>query len=327
MTRIDLRSDTVTLPVRRHAAGDGSRAGRRRPVWRGPVGQPVAGADRRVARQGSGAVRAERDDGEPDRPQSADPARRRGRARARGAYRLARIRAPARPIRACSSPRSAAAACLPRPICAPPTSRRGISSFRRRRLVAIENTHNRGGGVVFPQQDASAICAAARELGMASYLDGARLFNAAAASGRKLAELAAPFDLVSVALSKGLGCPVGSVLAGSRADDRPRPPRAAHVRRGDAAGRHSRRRRAVGARPQYRPARRGPRQCAAAGGAARRAARRRTRSRHRAEQYRDLPYGQGHAGRRDDRCAARRRRGCWSRPLPRARCAPSPIST
>jgi threonine aldolase len=83
-------------------------------------------------------------------------------------------------------------------------------------LVAIENTHNRGGGVVFPQEDAAAVCTAARELGMASYLDGARLFNAAAASGRKLAELAEPFDLVSVALSKGLGCPVGSVLAGGR---------------------------------------------------------------------------------------------------------------
>jgi threonine aldolase len=84
-------------------------------------------------------------------------------------------------------------------------------------LVAIENTHNRGGGVVFPQDDATAICGAARELGMASYLDGARLFNAAAASGRRLSELAAPFDLVSVALSKGLGCPVGSVLAGRHA--------------------------------------------------------------------------------------------------------------
>jgi threonine aldolase len=83
-------------------------------------------------------------------------------------------------------------------------------------LVAIENTHNRGGGVVFPQNDAIAICDAARELGMASYLDGARLFNTAAASGRSLAELAAPFDIVSVALSKGLGCPVGSLIAGRR---------------------------------------------------------------------------------------------------------------
>jgi threonine aldolase len=82
-------------------------------------------------------------------------------------------------------------------------------------LVAIENTHNLGGGVVFPQADAVEICAAARAAGVASYLDGARSFNASVASGISLAELAQPFDLVSVALSKGLGCPVGSVLAGS----------------------------------------------------------------------------------------------------------------
>ncbi|MGA7450232.1 MAG: GntG family PLP-dependent aldolase [Rhodoplanes sp.] len=82
-------------------------------------------------------------------------------------------------------------------------------------LVVIENTHNRGGGVVFPQQDVVAICTAARALGVATYLDGARLFNAAVASKRSLAELAAPFDVVSVALSKGMGCPVGSLLAGT----------------------------------------------------------------------------------------------------------------
>jgi threonine aldolase len=85
-------------------------------------------------------------------------------------------------------------------------------------LVAIENTHNLGGGVVFPQKDAVEICGAAREAGVASYLDGARLFNASVASGISLANLARPFDLVSVALSKGLGCPVGSVLAGSAAE-------------------------------------------------------------------------------------------------------------
>ena len=95
---------------------------------------------------------------------------------------------------------------------------RGHIVFPPTGLVAVENTHNRGGGVVFPRQDAIAIGAAARELGIRSYLDGARLFNAAVASGHSLAELAAPFDLVSVALSKGLGCPVGSVLAGG-ADD------------------------------------------------------------------------------------------------------------
>ncbi|MGC2199435.1 MAG: threonine aldolase family protein [Stellaceae bacterium] len=81
-------------------------------------------------------------------------------------------------------------------------------------LVAVENTHNRGGGVVFPHAEVIAVCETARELDLASYLDGARLFNAAAATGQSLAELAAPFDFVSVALSKGLGCPVGSLIAG-----------------------------------------------------------------------------------------------------------------
>lgn len=84
-------------------------------------------------------------------------------------------------------------------------------------LVTIENTQNRMGGIVFPQDEAVRICAAARERNIASYLDGARLWNAAVASGRTPAELAAPFDLAAVALSKGLGAPGGSLLAGSRA--------------------------------------------------------------------------------------------------------------
>jgi len=83
-------------------------------------------------------------------------------------------------------------------------------------LVEIENTHNRAGGVVFPQDEAVRICAAATVRGVATYLDGARLWNAAVVSGRRPDELAAPFDLVSVALSKGLGAPGGSLLAGSR---------------------------------------------------------------------------------------------------------------
>jgi len=83
-------------------------------------------------------------------------------------------------------------------------------------LVEIENTHNRAGGIVWPQQEVERICAAARELRVASFLDGARLWNAAVASGAAPATLAGPFDLVSVALSKGLGAPGGSLLAGSR---------------------------------------------------------------------------------------------------------------
>jgi threonine aldolase len=98
------------------------------------------------------------------------------------------------------------AACKPRGhIIFPPTT-----------LIVVENTHNRGGGVVWPQHEIEAVCATARELGLGTYLDGARLFNAAIASGRTLAELARPFDVVAVALSKGLGCPVGSLIAGTK---------------------------------------------------------------------------------------------------------------
>ena len=82
-------------------------------------------------------------------------------------------------------------------------------------LVEIENTHNRAGGIIFPQDEIVRICDTAAERGIASYLDGARLWNAAVASGRSSSECAAPFDLVSVALSKGLGAPGGSLLAGS----------------------------------------------------------------------------------------------------------------
>jgi threonine aldolase len=85
-------------------------------------------------------------------------------------------------------------------------------------LVEVENTHNRGGGVVFPPGEMERIGAAAREHGIASYLDGARLFNAAVARGDDPAALAAPFDMVAISLSKGLGAPGGSVLAGRRAD-------------------------------------------------------------------------------------------------------------
>jgi threonine aldolase len=83
-------------------------------------------------------------------------------------------------------------------------------------LVEVENTHNRAGGIVVDQGEAIRICAAARERRVRSFLDGARLWNAAVARGTTVAELAAPFDVVSVALSKGLGAPAGSVLAGPR---------------------------------------------------------------------------------------------------------------
>jgi threonine aldolase len=84
-------------------------------------------------------------------------------------------------------------------------------------LVQIENTHNRAGGVIFPQDEAVRICASARDRDIACYLDGARLWNVAVATGLPLDGLAAPFDLVGVSLSKGLGAPGGSLLVGSRA--------------------------------------------------------------------------------------------------------------
>jgi threonine aldolase len=82
-------------------------------------------------------------------------------------------------------------------------------------LVAVENTHNRAGGAVFPQAEAVSVCDDARAMGVATYLDGARLWNAAVAGDRAPANLAAPFDLVGVAFSKGLGAPAGSALAGT----------------------------------------------------------------------------------------------------------------
>ena len=92
----------------------------------------------------------------------------------------------------------------------------GLPVFPATTVVEIENTHNRAGGIVFPQDEVVRICAFARERSIASFLDGARLWNAAMASGRSETELAAPFDMVSVSFSKGLGAPAGSVLAGPR---------------------------------------------------------------------------------------------------------------
>jgi threonine aldolase len=84
-------------------------------------------------------------------------------------------------------------------------------------VVDVENTHNRAGGVVIDVATGSAIADAARANDVASFLDGARLWNAAIALGVELADLARPFDAANVAFSKGLGAPGGSMLAGSRA--------------------------------------------------------------------------------------------------------------
>lgn len=83
-------------------------------------------------------------------------------------------------------------------------------------LVEIENTHNRAGGAVFPLEEIKRIRAAADTHGLAMHLDGARLWNAAVATGVALSEWCAPFDSISLCFSKGLGAPVGSVLVGSK---------------------------------------------------------------------------------------------------------------
>lgn len=85
------------------------------------------------------------------------------------------------------------------------------------RLLSVENTANRGGGTVQTAAHCADLAAVAHEGGLYAHLDGARLWNAHVATGDPLADYAAPFDLVSVCFSKGLGAPVGSMMLGSRA--------------------------------------------------------------------------------------------------------------
>jgi threonine aldolase len=82
-------------------------------------------------------------------------------------------------------------------------------------VVVLENTHRSAGGRVWPLDDLREVIAAARELGIAVHLDGARLLNAAVASGLRAAEYGSLADTVTICFSKGLGCPLGAVLAGS----------------------------------------------------------------------------------------------------------------
>jgi threonine aldolase len=86
----------------------------------------------------------------------------------------------------------------------------------RTRMVCLENTHNRGGGRVYPLDKIGAISNWAREHGLIMHLDGARLWNAVVATGIEASEWASYFDTVSVCFSKSLGAPLGSALAGSR---------------------------------------------------------------------------------------------------------------
>ena len=84
------------------------------------------------------------------------------------------------------------------------------------RLLCLENTHNRSGGRLIPLDLHRELCEVARDRGLAVHLDGARIFNAAAAAGVSVAEFTNEVDSMQVCLTKGLGCPLGSFVAGSR---------------------------------------------------------------------------------------------------------------
>jgi threonine aldolase len=120
---------------------------------------------------------------------------------------------------------SAIAGCMPRTTTAPdgiltweliePLIRPKIYYRAQTGLISLENTHNMAGGTTYPPEVADETCDRAHAAGLQVHLDGARIFNAAVALGRSVAELTRKFDSVMFCLSKGLGAPVGSMLVGS----------------------------------------------------------------------------------------------------------------
>jgi threonine aldolase len=120
---------------------------------------------------------------------------------------------------------SAVAGVMPRTVPAPsgiltweliePLIREKIYYDSQTALITLENTHNMHGGTVYPTEVAEDICEHAHAAGLRVHLDGARIFNAAVALGKSVAEIARKFDSVMFCLSKGLGAPVGSMLVGS----------------------------------------------------------------------------------------------------------------
>jgi threonine aldolase len=121
---------------------------------------------------------------------------------------------------------SAIAGCKPQTAAAPdgmltwaivePLIRPKVYYYAQTGLVELENTSNLHGGAVYPPAISDEICERARAAGLPVHLDGARIFNAAVALGRGVAEITKKFDSVMFCLSKGLGAPVGSMLVGSR---------------------------------------------------------------------------------------------------------------
>ncbi len=90
----------------------------------------------------------------------------------------------------------------------------------RTRLLCLENTTNAGGGRAYSREQIERVCTWARQYGLKTHVDGARLFNACIARGYSAKDAAEHFDTVSICFSKGLGCPMGSILVGSTEDIR-----------------------------------------------------------------------------------------------------------
>jgi threonine aldolase len=121
---------------------------------------------------------------------------------------------------------AAIAGCMPNTVPAPggtltweliePLIRPHIYYRSQTALIELENTHNMHGGTVYPPKISENICECAHASGIPVHLDGARIFNAAVALGRRVAEITKNFDSVMFCLSKGLGAPVGSMLVGSQ---------------------------------------------------------------------------------------------------------------
>ena len=211
---IDLRSDTVTRPTDAHARGDRRRPGGRRPVRRGPDRQRAAGAHRGTAGQGGGALPAERHDGQPGRPAGADAAGRRGRGEPREPRGVARDRRLGGQCRGA----------VPRDRRQGPLHRRRVHRRRQAARPPDLSADDAGRGREHAQPQRRHRRSRSRSRS-ASARPRANAASRASSTARgcstrrrrattRAAQLAEPFDLVAISLSKGLGAPVGSLLAG-----------------------------------------------------------------------------------------------------------------
>ena len=180
----------------------------------------------------------------------------------------------------------------------------------RTRLITVENTHNRCGGVPLTVAYMHDLGRAGAAHGLRVHVDGARIFNAAVALGVDVKELVADADSVTFCLSKGLAAPVGSVVCGEQGVHRRGAAGAQDGRRRDAAGRRARGRGHRRAGADGRPAGRGSRQRAGAGRRTGRAARHRGRAGASAHQHRVLPDRRGPTWMRPPWWPAWTPRGC-----------------